>query len=319
MQRSLVIKGFLTYIPGIYRIFAKPKTKKIPSARYSYEVWLKHLTLLWESGMRKIPDNVLEFGPGGSFGVGIAALLSGSRNYYAFDVVKHANLDHNVIILDELVELFKKRSGRPNKGWPDYDMYLDSNLFPSHILTEEVLDSSLTTKRIELIRNALLHPSPKDQGISIKYIVPWNSSNAVCNESIDLIISHSVLEHVTNLEDIYNAFSLLVKPMGWMSHQIDFTSHRLTKEWNGHWAYSEFLWKIIVGKRPYMINRHFCSKHIAFMKKNGFEICCHLKRKSTDGIKRSQLASNRKYMLEDDLTCSGTFIQAQKTSNVASY
>lgn len=318
MQRSLVIKGLLTYLPGMYRIFAKRKTEKADSARYCYEVWLKHLTILWESGMREIPGTIVELGPGGSLGVGLAALLSGTQNYYALDVVKHANLEHNVIILDELVELFKKRSGRPTKGWPDYDRYLDSNLFPSHILTEEVLDSALTPKRIGLIKNALLHPNSKDQGITIKYLVPWNGSHTIFKNSVGLIISHSVLEHVTNLEDVYKTFARLLKPMGWISHQIDLTSHRLTKEWNGHWAYSELLWKIIVGKRPYMINRHFCSKHIALMKENGFEICCHLKRKKTDGIKRSQLSSNWKDIPEDDLTCSGTFIQARKTSSEAS-
>jgi SAM-dependent methyltransferase len=149
--------------------------------------------------------------------------------------------------------------------------------------------------------------------ITIKYVVPWSEPHVVMKESVDMILSHSVLEHVDDLEATYKAFALWLKPKGWISHQIDFRSHGLSKEWNGHWAYSDWLWRIIVGRRPYLINRQPCSTHLTLVKENGFEILCHLKRNRPDGIKRSQLAPRWGNLSEDDLTCSETFVQAQKT------
>ena len=57
-----------------------------------------------------------------------------------------------------------------------------------------------------------------------------------------------------------------------MSHQIDFTSHGVTEKWNGHRAYSDLLWKIIVGKRKYLINREPVSTHIGLMEKYDFDL-----------------------------------------------
>jgi hypothetical protein len=301
----------MTYVPGVANQLAKRRTSGTASAKYCYEVWLKHLTMLWESGMRVIPDALAELGPGSSLGIGLAALLSGVRRYYALDVVGYANTECNLIVLDQLVDFFNKRLGRPSKGWPDYDQYLDSNLFPGHILTNRVLDAALTKERIESIRHALLNTS--DEGSIIKYVVPWNESHSIREESVDVILSHSVLEHVTELEQTYNACSLWLRPNGWMSHQIDLRSHHLTKAWNGHWVYPEWLWEIIVGKRPYLINRQPFSRHVELLKESGFELVCKLKRHDTGGIERSHLASCWKNLSEDDFTCSGTFIQARKS------
>jgi len=98
-----------------------------------------------------------------------------------------------------------------------------------------------------------------------------------------------------------------------MSQQIDFGSHALSKEWNGYRAYPELLWKIIMGKRPFLINRQPYSVHIDIINNSGFKIICNLKRYSMeDGIQRSQLSAYWKDISDDDLTCSGAFIQAQK-------
>ena len=97
-----------------------------------------------------------------------------------------------------------------------------------------------------------------------------------------------------------------------MSHQIDFRSHGLSEKWNGYRAYSELVWKMMLGRRPFLINRQPCSVHLGLMKQHGFKIICHMKSHRTDGINRSQLSTYWKDISDDDLTCSGTFIQAQK-------
>lgn len=307
-----IIKGALTFVPGTRGILPQRKTGGTNSAQYCYEVWMKHLVLLWENGMQSIPDTIAELGPGDSLGIGLAAMLTGVNNYYALDVVKYANCDFNLKILDELIMLFQSRAARPSKGWPDYDRYLDNKLFPSHILSDDVLNASLSQKRIALIRKALTNPDSSNKEINIKYMSPWSDESVIDRESVDLVISHSVLEHVSDLRKTYLALRLWLKPGGLMSHQIDFGSHALSKEWNGYRAYSELLWKIIMGKRPFLINRQPYSVHIDIMKKNGFKIICNLKRLREDGIQRSQLSDHWKDISDDDLTCSGAFIQAQK-------
>jgi methyltransferase family protein len=307
------VKGLLTFVPGMQRVLTARGTGGSNSASYCYGVWLKHLTLLWEKGMRSIPRTFAELGPGDSLGVGLAAMLCGVNRYYALDVVKHSNTEINLNIFNELVELLKARAPRPTKGWPDFDQYLDSSCFPSHILNDQILKEALSKKRIEAIRDAILgKPDDHAHELTIKYMVPWSDDNIIERNSVDLILSHSVLEHVVDIEKTYQALHAWLRPKGMMSHQIDFESHGISRKWNGYRAYSELLWKAMMGKRSFLINRQPHSVHLDIMKKNGFIIASDFMRYRRDGIHRSELSSHWQNITDDDLTCSGTFIVAIK-------
>jgi len=306
------IKGLLTFVPGIRKFLPEIGTGGTDSSSYCYGVWLKHLTLLWANGMREIPDTLAELGPGDSLGIGLSAMLCGTNNYYALDIVRHSNPETNLRILDELVELFKSRAPRPTKGWPDYDHHLSDNLFPDHILSNRLLEESLSANRIATIRNILESQSEKSNGMTIKYMVPWSDSRVIEKDSVDVILSHSVLEHVPDLESTYRALYEWLRPGGRMTHQIDFTSHGLSSEWNGYRAYPEFLWKIVMGKRTFLINRQPHSVHIDLMTKNRFNLECEFKNHLSTGITRSKLSNYWKSITDDDLTCSSAFIQAIK-------
>lgn len=140
--------GALTFVPGLKRLLASRAGGSTSSAAYCYSVWLKHMVMLWQSGMRTRPRSMAELGPGDSLGVGLAAMLCGVDEYYALDVIEYANVERNLNLLNELVELFGRRAPRPDKGWPDYDLYLDTRLFPSHILTDAVLEAALAPDRV---------------------------------------------------------------------------------------------------------------------------------------------------------------------------
>ena len=273
---------------------------------------VKHLTMLYGNGMSTVPNSVAELGPGNSLGVGLAALLSGAKNYFAFDVVAYNDVDLNLRIFERLVQLFRQRAGRPTAGWPDFDGYLDDGRFPSHILTNSVLDASMDPERIEAIRCAILNIGENHNGICIEYVAPWDDADFISRASVDLIISHAVLEHVNDLTSTYETCSLWLKPNGFMSHQIDFRSHGTADDWNGHWAYPELMWKIIFGKRPYLINRQPCSTHTSLVINSGFQMLCDLTNIRSDGIKRSQLASRWRYLSDIDLRSQGLFLQAKK-------
>ena len=215
-------------------------------------------------------------------------------------------------MLNELVQLFNKRTARPRKAWPDYDCYLDKNLFPSHILTSQILDSALSEQRIELIRQALAGLEKADNEVKIKYVAPWTDGKALEKGVVEVIISHSVMEHVEDIDKAYSAMYEWLKPGGFISHQIDFRSHGTAETWNGYWTYSEIMWRIMSGKLPYLINRQPCSAHISVLTKLGFDIVCFQKRHENSGIKRTQLDSRWQSLSDDDLKCSGLFIQAKK-------
>jgi hypothetical protein len=306
-----------TYVPGLAQLLARKGTGGTNSAPYCYDVWMKHLVLLAGAGMRGIPHTLAELGPGDSLGVGLAAILSGVDRYYGLDVVRHSNPSSNLAIFDELVALFQARTPRMKKGWPDYDSLLDAQLFPGQILTEQRLERSLAPQRVRRIREQLAAPAGDacaGQGVVIDYRVPWNDRAVLEPASVDVVLSHVVLQSVTDLEDTYAALYAWLKPGGFMSHQIDFTSFRTARAWNGHWAYSDRYWKVLVGRRAYLINREPHSTHIRLMTDQGFEVIRDLQNHGSRGagISRSQLDARWKNMSDDDLACSGAFIQARK-------
>lgn len=313
--RSLA-KGMLTFIPGMQWLGTQGQALggHTDSALYCYSVWLKHLTFLGQHGLKRVPSTVAELGPGGSIGVGAAAMLCGADHYVSLDVVRHTNTERNLAIFDELVKLFERRASRPDRGWPDFDPYLDKNLFPSDLLTPELLVQTLAPDRVASIRNAIANSDRASSGSqTVRYVAPWFDANVISEGTIDLIISHSVLEHVTDVDGTYRALHRWLRPGGWMSHQIDFKSHGLSKEWNGYRAYSELTWKLMLGKRPFMINREPCSVHLEQLQKNGFQILCAMKHMRQDGVPRSRVSPRWTQLSDEDLNCSGLFVQARKS------
>jgi hypothetical protein len=310
MRLQAVVKGLLTFIPGVRRILPKGRTGGTDSALYCYEVWMKHLALLHAHGMEQVPRALAELGPGDSLGIGLAALLSGVEQYHAFDIVRYSNSESNLAIFDDLVQLFRKRAGRPRLGWPDYDQYLDDRLFPSDILTDEHLEGTLSPERIECIRRSIIDPDARDSMIT--YVVPWSSDGIIEQGTVDSAISHAVLEHVVDLDTTYRALAQWLKPGGMMSHQAGLISHGITPEWNGYWAIPELLWNVIMGRRLYLLNRQPCSVHVHLLQKHGFEIVRLMKKHREDGIDRSRLARKWRGLSDDDFTCSNFYLIAKK-------
>ena len=308
----LLIKGLLTYIPGLMSLRPAGGTGGTDSAAYCYGVWMKHLVLLAYNGAAVPPRSVVELGPGDSLGIGLCALLSGADELYALDVAPLAAAEQNVQIFDALVRLFQDRAPRPTQGWPDFDPLLGDDLYPSSILTEEVLKHSLARDRLQRLRRALMEPQAPVSDIRISYIVPWPHHKDFATGSIDLVISHAVLEYVSDLRELYASCRQWLRPGGMMSHQIDFGAHALAKCWNGHLSYPEWLWRLIVGRRQMALSRMLCSDHLRTIREAGFEIECELRHHRSDGQRREQLARRWRQCNEADLICAELFVQARK-------
>lgn len=309
-----LVKGLLTYVPVMSR-YANRGTGGTVSARYCYSVWLRHLVWAHRHGLTDVPGTVAELGPGDSLGTGLAALLSGSQKYYALDVKKYASSDRNLRILDELVDLYQRREPIPDASeFPRQLPLMDAYDFPRHILTEERLAHSLGRDRLDRIRGDLLRDTGGEEHEGcIVYFAPWYDPKVVREESVDFVLSQAVMEHVTDLDHTYEALRQWLKPEGWASHVIDFRCHHTATQWNGHWAFSDVLWRLIQGKRAYLINREPYSTHMRLLDKHKFRAVCDRPFRDASGIERSQLAPRFQTLSDDDLTTWSAFIQTVKT------
>jgi hypothetical protein len=97
-----------------------------------------------------------------------------------------------------------------------------------------------------------------------------------------------------------------------MSHDIDFTSHGIADKWNGHWALSSLIWKLVMGNRPYLLNRQPYSAHLQMLRCYGFDIVQEIKVTDIKGVGRPALAPEFKGMTDDDLVTVSAFVQAVK-------
>jgi SAM-dependent methyltransferase len=311
MRMGPLARGLLTYVPAINDLFPSRSDGHTASARYCYSLWMRHLTLLHAHGFRGTPQTIAELGPGESLGVGLCALLCGSDRYVGLDVVAHSSPEMNQRILEELIPLFRERASGHVKGWPDFSAYLDEQGFPSRILTAEILENALRRERIDDIRRAVTSPSPANP-IKAEYKAPWSDPRVMDESSIDLIVSASVLEHVVDLPGAYRALYHWLKPGGWMSHQVDFKGHGLTKRWNGFRTVSESVWNFAVGQRPYLINRAPPSVHLKLLQEAGFRLLTQQKLLRNDGVRREELAPRWADISDEDLNCAALYVIATK-------
>jgi hypothetical protein len=240
-------------------------------------------------------------------GIGLSALLSGFDQYYAFDRIAHASASRNLLVLDELLELFQTRADIPGDDeFPFLNPRLDSYAFPAQYLSD--LDRTLSANRVGRIREDL----KRLDGV-VKYVAPWDSRSVIIPHSVDMVVSQAVLEHIDNLQDAYHSMYDYLRAGGVMSHQIDFKSHETASKWNGHLAYSETTWRLMRGKLPYLLNRQTYSYHRRIWEGLGLKLRTELLQLRDDGLTRDRLASDFRELPEQDLRVAGAFVQLVKT------
>jgi hypothetical protein len=305
VKLGALARGLATYVPGMAMLHRHvTSTGGTDSARYCYSVWLRHLLKSYEYGLcTRPPSRVAELGPGDSIGIGLAALLAGSDFYYGMDALPLANLDRNLGVFDGLVELFGSRAAIPGEDeFPNVKPKLSSYDFPNGSLP--ALDDS----RIQRIRRSIEDPSNPES--MIRYIAPWWRPEVIEGGGVNMILSQAVLEHVNDLDTAYRVMRAWLAPGGWVSHQIDFRCHGTAREWNGHWTYGDRMWRLMRGRRAFLINREPHSTHLRLLREAGFEVMCD---EIANGmpIDRCRLAPRFAKMSQADLTTTGTYILAR--------
>jgi hypothetical protein len=275
---------------------------------------LRHLVLLKENALiEKASDlkSVAEIGPGDSLGIGIAALLSGVRSYYAFDVIEHATLGRNMSVADQLASLFRCKEEIPHREpqFKNTAPRLTDYRFPAELFDPPIKDF-LIDERVDAVKSLLTGST--SGSMNIGYVVPWYQREPPMNGGLDLVYSQAVMEHVEDIEHAYAQMGAWLKPGGIISHQIDFKAHEMTKEWNGHWFIPERLWEFLLRGRKYSMNRLPMSAHVNAMKNAGFEIRAILPVQRVNVFGRKPVKVSRWEFNEEDMITSGALIQAVK-------
>jgi hypothetical protein len=135
-------------------------------ARYFYSVWLRHLSLAYQHGLDADPKVIAELRPGGSLGVGFAALLSGASCYYALDTVSHEAEDtpRNQVVWKELCGLFAVREPIPHEGeFPRLRPTVPFNQFPGQLTKQRLAAARQRTGEQLPIASDTLH-LPREEG-----------------------------------------------------------------------------------------------------------------------------------------------------------
>lgn len=322
-----ILKGLGSYLPDFinkylprhqHQFYGRGSIRNsLTSAHICYSLWLRYLVVLEKNGISTKVDSVAEIGPGDSLGVGLAALLSGVNKYYALDIAQNIFSSDNIKLFDELVELFLKRAPiLNNHDLPKAKPVLDTYEFPRNILNEKILEQSLNASRIKKIRNMLINlvqkkEIKKDENIVMRYFAPWDKDDVIQKESIDMIFSCAVMEHVEDIDKAYGAMNLWLKKEGIFCHAIDFKSHNTAPGWNGHWTCSDIVWKMIRGKCVYLINREPYSRHISSVNKY-FNIICSEKYVNKNNLSRKQLAKKFRNLTDEDMITASAFIAGKK-------
>jgi len=172
--------------------------------------------------------------------------------------------------------------------------------------------AALATERIARIE-AVLAGEPSD-GLDIRYYVPWQQCWSGSGPGVDLVMSQAVLEHVEDIEGVHRSLAAGLKIGGAASHVIDFRCHKMAGTWDGHLQYGDRLWKIVKGRRPYLLNRRSPSEHLRAMESAGFEILRAARVEAAPTIPRSSLAGRFSSWDEADRSTATMVVIARRIS-----
>lgn len=292
-----ILQGLATYIPFRIPWMPRHQVQFIENrvraagdyktvARACYTNWLRFFITARPQSI----ESVAEIGPGDCLGVGLAALICGSKNYYPIDTYPRSRNFNNVLIFDELVRLFENRTPIPDDPeFPKAIPKLKSYEFPPAL----VIDKS----RLQTIRNM---------------IPDLERHEARDTPKVDFLFSVAVMEHVENPDEAYRRDYAYLKNGGIFAHAIGLNAHGTAARWNGHWTYSPFIWRLIKGRTKYLVNRWPHSWHVKSLQTRGFHVMLDETYRSENNLSRKDLNALFAHVPDDDLTICAAFMSGYK-------
>ena len=255
-------KGLITFVPGATNFIDKRKKKSRHSssnAEFAYSLWLSALVFLYENNIKANLSKIGEIGNGGSLGLAFCAILTGSQRYYDLEFYDNINISEQLLLLDEIAQLFQNKT--PIRKFDSINIKIKNYNFPADIVLSEREQLLI----IEQLKTEIKSGFVNSKLISI--IDNWESAPSL---ALDFVFSRAVMEHVKNPSEIYASIKKHLKEGSYMFHDIELHSHGISKQINGHLQIKTFWYRIIVGKRPFLLNRWTFSDHLNEIKKQGF-------------------------------------------------
>lgn len=280
-------------------------------ADYYYGVWLKHLVLLQAAGLAGVPARVAEIGPGDSLGTGLAALLCGAQAYCGLDVHDFTEVARDQLLVDRLAELLRARTGVPS-GWPDVSRHLDAGRHPRSLVPAEVARATTEERRHALKQARAAANGDGAETPSVRLVAPWATQAAAFRPIYDVVLSHSVLQYVEDLDGLCALMFTLLRPGGYCSHQLDLSSLDITRAWNGHLAYPDIAWRFLTARQSYPPRRRCLPDYLQALQRAGLEVVDVQRGEAPDGLARSRLARRFRHVEARDLRCRDAFVVARK-------
>lgn len=265
-------KGAITHIPfvGNY-INSRKRTNSSHSgsdALFCYTLWMKILNFLKKNNYPVQFESIAEIGTGGSLGLGICALLTGTAKYTALEIENNNNPKKNLQLFEEILTLFQANTKVPSSQlFTQINIKVDDFEYYNQIIDQTELNKLMSSDRIDEIKESISSSSSK----LIEYNYSWEHAPHV-QSCFNFVFSRAVMEHVNSPEIVYKNISKVLESGGIMLHDIEFHSHGITKTWYGHNDLNDKIWKIIRGNRNYSINRLNYSEHCNLIKDNRFQI-----------------------------------------------
>lgn len=255
-------KGLITFVPGVSSLLNKRKKKSRHSssnAEFAYSLWLSVLVFLRENNIKANLNNIGEVGNGGSLGLAFCAILTGSQKYYDLEFYDNININEQLRLLDQIAQLFQNKT--PIRKYDSINIKIKNYNFPADI----VLPDREQIFLIEKLRTEIESGFVNSKLISI--IDNWELAPRL---ALDFVFSRAVMEHVKDPSEVYASIKNHLKEGSYMFHDIELHSHRLTKSIDGHLQIKPFWWRIINGKRPFLMNRWTFTDHLNEVEKQGF-------------------------------------------------
>lgn len=97
-----------------------------------------------------------------------------------------------------------------------------------------------------------------------------------------------------------------------MSHSIDFTSHGITKSWNGHWLFSDAEWKLIHGNNKILLNRKSQSLHLELARKHDLHLVNKMDYERPSKLTKDEFSTSFRGLLDSDVRTSVMVAQFEK-------
>ena len=282
-KSDCVIRFLYTQIPIVRNIIRKILFWKIYKSDFNQidDIFIELDDTFNQYGMTFKDKQIVELGPGNSIALALNCLCNGAQKYQ---------------MVDKYPRIFK--NDKQKESILEQIAYFENKY--SHNLNDFVNKITLkfNQEKLTYVKNSV------------------EDLRTISSDSIDLILSISVFEHVKDVETSFQEMNRILKMDGVMYHKIDLRDHYNFDNPFKFLKYSDFLWNNFLTKEGFSYtNRLRVDDFEDVLAKHGFEIV-ELDKVIFEGVLPDKCRLNGRFRNkdDDDLQVIGMTILAKKVN-----